>query len=123
MGHNVFSSNRIDQEIVQLIYKDIEAYEKDNHIEIRKIAVAKDANPMYGYYGTVDYIGFDTNVRALVVDWAVVPAINFYSNRDFTNVRMPADVYNTYIAGNDWSWFDPDEQLVFIGDTLYLVSY
>jgi hypothetical protein len=120
---NVIASNRIDREFVHIISNRIAEYETDSGNEITNIAVAKDSTPQYGYYDSIDFIRYDTNVRALFVGWAVVPAINYYSNRNYTKVEMPANVFDNYFKDKDWSVFNPDEQLVFIGDTLYFISY
>jgi hypothetical protein len=123
IGINVFSSNKIDKEIIQVISNKILKYENANDLKVKKIAIAKDAEPQYGYYDNVNYIRFDTNIRALAVDWAIIPAINFYCNKEYTSIAMPVEIYNKYFLGKNWDFFDQDEQLLFIGDTLYLISY
>ena len=98
-------------------------YEKENNIEVKKVAIGHDINPTYGYYGNVNYILYDTNLRALVVSWADIYAINYYTGRDLIKVEMDEEIYNEYFKDKDWTYFDPAEQMVFYNDTLYLMVY
>lgn len=120
---NHVSSNKIDKEIITMINNYVCRYEKENNIEVKKVAIGHDINPTYGYYGNVNYILYDTNLRALVVSWADIYAINYYTGRDLIKVEMDEEIYNEYFKDKDWTYFDPAEQMVFYNDTLYLMVY
>jgi hypothetical protein len=120
---NFFATNKIDKEFVTIVNAKISEYESKNNIQVTKIAIQDDPSPFYGYYNSVSYISYDTNVRTFVISWARVDAINMYGGRNLKEVAMNENVYNQYFKGKDWSYFDPDQQMVFVGDTLYMISY
>lgn len=118
-----FANNKIDREYATLICQKISEYEKKNNVKITNISTKLDTSPTYGYYGNVEYIGYDTNIRALVVPWADVNLINYVSGRNFNKIDMKDDIYNKYFKDKNWNYFDLDEQLIFSGDTAYLIMY
>ena len=49
--------------------------------------------------------------------------IQYVSGRDLERIPMPEDILAEYFEGKDWDSFVSDEQMVFDGDTLYIVTY
>ncbi|MCY6484511.1 glucosyltransferase domain-containing protein [Clostridium aestuarii] len=117
-----FATNKIDEEYAYLISKEISAYEKSNNIEIKYIARAKDKKGGWKYNG-IDYMAYDVNVRGFYREWSDVNLIKFVSGRDFRIKHMNNEIYNKYFKDKDWNYFNPNEQLVFVGDTLYWCKY
>lgn len=97
-------------------------YENENDIEIKHIYWAKDTDSAY-YYST----GYNNgaNNRITGEAWAMVCAVNDYSgkNYDITYEEMSKDKYNELFKGKNYKKFDPDTQLHYEGDTLYLLIY
>ena len=119
---NHFATNKIDQNYARDIYKQIEAYERENHILVTRIAPVNDAIPLWKNH-FVQYYSFNMNERSFMNDWSDVTLINFVSGRHFEKVPMDEAVYQTYFQDKDWDYYDPEGQLVFSGDTLYWCKY
>lgn len=120
---NHYSNNKIDREIITNMYDRIMNYEQQYGVKIKKVSIQNDINPTYGYYGSVNYILFDTNVRAPVVSWASVNALNYISGRSFEAVEMDPNIYQSKFKDKDWNYFKPEEQMLFMNDTVYIMSY
>ena len=122
IASNHIASNKIDQQFSVIINNEIEKYEKENNIKINNIAAQNDIEPTY-HYKNIKYCIYDTNVRAFVTPWANVNMINYYSNNNYNKVEMDSEIYNQYFKSKNWDEFIPEEQMVFKGDTLYLIIY
>ncbi len=122
IGVNHISSNKIDQEYAEIINKEIEKYEKENNLEVKYIATKNDINPTFNY-NSVEYTLYDTNVRAYVTPWADVNMINYFGGKKYKKIDMNTEIYDKYFKDKDWEYFNPKEQFIFKGDTLYLMLY
>ena len=120
---NQYATNRIDQEQVVNICYLIRDYEEKNKVKVRKISFCQDTDPLLGYYGNTKYIAWDLNIREFLVNWGQVEIINYYSKRHFEKIDMPEEIYKKYFAKKQWDYYKPEEQLVFIGDTLHICVY
>jgi hypothetical protein len=123
MSVNQYANNRLDQEYALNVAHAIDEHEAKTGETISKIALCPDSNMAYAYHGNIRYIIGDMNQRAARVEWADTQLINYYSHRNLQEVIMDEDVYNRYFKDKDWDVFIPDEQMVFIGDTLYIAVY
>ena len=119
---DVIASNKIDEEISYLIQDEIQKYEMQNNTKIKNISLVNDINPHWGY-NAIEYVCFDTNLRSYVVNWGGVDCINYYNKTEYKSVEMNENIYETHFSGKNWDFLDLDEQMVFQGDTLYMVSY
>ena len=119
---DVIASNKIDEEISYLIQDEIQKYEMQNNTKIKNISLVNDINPHWGY-NAIEYVCFDTNLRSYVVNWGGVDCINYYNKTEYNSVEMNENIYETHFSGKNWDFLDLDEQMVFQGDTLYMVSY
>lgn len=119
---NHFATNKIDQNYARDIYKQIEAYEQENGISVTRIAPVNDAIPLWKNH-FVEYYSFNINERSFINDWSDVALINFVSGRYFEKVPMDEAVYQAHFQNRDWDYYDPEQQLVFSGDTLYWCKY
>jgi hypothetical protein len=120
---NHFAVNKIDKEYIMMINDKINEYEEKNGIAVTQIAMDKDASVTYGYFGNVQYISYDTNIRAFDASWSDVTSINCITGRNLKKIDMDDEIYNKYFKDKDWKYFNPDEQMIFVGDTLYMMIY
>lgn len=104
--------NALDAEWAKEIIYNIEEYEKTNNAEVKYIAIADDEESVK-----------TLSESARNVPWADVNCINEFSEKEYVKVDMPEAVYEQYFKGKNWDVFVADEQLVFIGDTLYICNY
>lgn len=122
VASNHVASNKIDQQFSIVINNEIKKYENENKVIIHNISVESDTNPTYSY-NNIRYCIYDTNVRAFITPWANVNMINYYSNSNYNKVEMDSEIYDKYFKNKNWDNFIPEEQMVFKGDTLYLIIY
>jgi hypothetical protein len=120
MSINQYANNRLDQEYAMNISREINRYETDTGETINKIAFCADDDPM-SYEENIRY--FSMYGRAALVGWADTPIVNYYSHRNLQEVGMAEDVYGQHFRGRNWDLFAPGEQMVFIGDTVYIAVY
>jgi hypothetical protein len=120
---NQYANNRIDQEIAQNINYRIIEYEKQNDFVVEKIAFSFDEAKSYGYYGNVNYIGGDINIKAMIHEWDDTQILSYYGHRTFIEIPMDSDIYHEYFEGKNWDYYKPEEQLVFMDNTLYMCIY
>lgn len=114
------STNKLDQEVAKLILENIEEKEEKLGITITKIAFINDTNPIWYYNNIIHYR--DLNIRALNVDWSVIPLLQFVSKRKFERVDMDSEIYNKYFKGRDWDAFS-NEQIVIENNVAYIVMF
>ena len=117
--------NALDGEYVNQVSAKIDAYELATGEQITKIAMKNDLHPTYGYASVERYCApYKTMMNsARITDWSQVMLIKVISGRDLKRVSMPEDILTEHFAGKDWDSFVPEEQMVFEGDTLYVVTY
>lgn len=119
---NVIASNRIDEEVAYMIQDKISQYENESGVEIKKISICKDKYTTWGNK-SVEYVCMDTNLRVFNVSHSGVACINYYNNTSYETADISSEIYKQYFENKDWNILNLKEQLVFEGDTAYLVSY
>lgn len=124
------ANNTADAQIAREVRQEVLRYEQESGISVEKMVVGKDTYPQYEYPENAGYIYGDQNYRVWQNFWSSVAAYNYYAGSDLQVVYLtdgvhgiPHDVYAMYFEGKDWDTFDAREQLVFEGDTLYMVAY
>ncbi len=117
-----FETNAIDHEYAMIIGERIRSYEEEKGIEVTQIALVPDSNPTWSYQ-RIEYVYRDFNIRSYMVDWAKFDMINYVTGRNLQRIDMPEDIFEKYFEGKDWNYFMPEEQIVFIGDTVFIVTY
>ena len=118
---NQYALNGIDREYAQNIIMRIKDYETENDTQITSIAFIPDKDPTLGYSG-VKYTYKDMNARAFAVRWSRIHVLNYYSGRQFQEIEPPEEAVELFYE-KDWNYYKPEEQLVFDGDTVYIVLY
>lgn len=113
---NHFVSNTLDKVYVRMTYEKIEKYERDTGNEVENLCVVKDIDAP-SYYDEVNYTSDQINERSLGI--LSVSIMKIVTGREFNKVEMDPKVYETYFKDRNWDYFDPEEQIVIIGDTAY----
>jgi hypothetical protein len=108
-----------DMKYLQNITERITKYEKESGNKVTTIYYAKDKNVNY-YYSFGNANG--ANIRLVAVNWALECAWQGKTNHKYKFESMSLEKYKEYFDGKDYEEFDK-EQLVFDGDTLYLLLY
>ncbi len=114
------ASNRVEENMGKTIKYAIERYEQQTGNTITKFAYCYDQNPQQYAVG-IKPIGSLTE-RKLACSWSISEAINFYCDRKLDKVRISTQVYSEKMIYKDYKEFS-EEQLVFDGDTLYMLVY
>ncbi|MCH5249391.1 MAG: hypothetical protein J1E98_05645 [Lachnospiraceae bacterium] len=111
-----FVSNSLDEVYVNMLYDEIVRYENETGIEVKKLAVMKDAYSP-SVYPQVDVASGQINER--VIDAVPVSIVQVVTGRVLERVDMPRDIRERYFKDKDWDYFSPKEQIVIEGDTVY----
>ena len=114
------ASNRVEENMGKTIKYALEKYEKETGNKVTKFAYAYDRKPQQYAVG-IRPIGSLTE-RKLACSWSILHTMNFYCERKFDKVRMPTSIYAENMMDKDYEEFS-EEQLVFKGDTLYMLVY
>ena len=114
------ASNRVEENMGKTIKYAVEKYEEESGNKVTKFGYAYDKLPQQYAVG-IKEIGSLTE-RKIACSWSILQAMNFYCERKFEKVRMPTRVYVENMISKDYNEFTED-QLVFEGDTLYLLVY
>lgn len=114
------ASNRVEENMGKTIKYALEEYEQKTGNKVTKFAYAYDRNPQQYAVG-IKPIGSLTE-RKLACSWSISQAMNFYCERKLEKVRMPTQIYAEKMIDKDYKEFS-EEQLVFEGDTLYMLVY
>ena len=109
----------IDRNIAKSIIYNIEKYEKENDIKLKKIVVGYDTNPIYYYEGQI--MLRSANGRGLATNFTVAPLIEYYCGEKYEWYVSQEEIDERFLEKN-WDAYS-EEQLVFEGDTLYLCVY
>lgn len=109
----------IDRNIAKSIIYNIEKYEKENDIKLKKIVVGYDKKTIYYYEGQI--MLRSTNGRGLATNFTVAPLIEYYCGEKYDWYVSQEEIDERFLEKN-WDAYS-EEQLVFEGDTLYLCVY
>lgn len=115
------ANDRLDMSYAQLIQNQIDEYEAESGNSILYISSCLDVSPQYVYPG-VKYLGYSINVKSILSSWADAPLINLTCGKNYQKKEMPSELLQ-YFQSKDWSVWNPEEQLFFNDDTLYICYY
>lgn len=117
---NHMVSNTLDKTYTMMFYEEVQKYETETGITVRKLGVANDTNCPQSY-DNVYYKTDQINERALGT--VTNTLVNVVTERNFEKVPMDENIYQTYFAGKNWDFFNASEQIVFDGDTAYWIIF
>ncbi len=115
------ATNKIDANMGIAIKYKIEEYEKETGNTVSKVAYWRDASHRDFHYGWDKKFSSFVQ-RAFDNYYCIVEALNYYCDRKFERTTMDGEIYKEYFEGKNWEAYS-DEQLVFVGDTMYLCTY
>ena len=121
-------ANRVELAELRLIISRIEDYEAENNLTIKTIVAHHQGGAKAEFYrSNIHMIAADNASRDIApTEWSDVGAIITLSKRWFDRRDMTAKEYEKYFGNldiSDYSLFDPDVRLKFVGDTLYWAEY
>lgn len=122
MAANEQAMNAIDIMEAEQICNRIEKYENETGMTVSKVAAVGDINSNC-YQETSRYKNCELGARIMTTYYSNYRLIGHILNRNMVRCDMPDDVYQEYFIGKDWNCLNVDEQVVLIGDTLYLAVY
>ena len=105
-----------------LVQQEIDEYERTTGDEITKIVRTSDAAPSKNMedFGCEP---FNTRSWNIAVYWTTVFMINIYENRTYEYKEMSAADKERLFGNVNYDAFDAEKQMVFEGNTLYLLVY
>lgn len=113
---NHFVSNTLDKVYTRMGYEYIVKYEQEHGVEVENLCLINDISAP-AYYDEVQYTSDQINERSLGI--LSVSIMEVMTGRKFNKVEMDPEVYAMYFEGKDWGSFDPEEQIVIVGNTAY----
>ena len=105
-----------------MVQSEIDKYEQQSGNKVNKIVRTQDADPSRNLEA-FDCGPFDYRVWNVAVSWTTTYMINIYENKDYKNEEMQAADKERLFGNANYDTFDPSKQMVFDGDTLYLLVY
>lgn len=114
------AANKVDENQGKTINYLINKYEKESGNKVTKFSYAYDSAPQQYVVG-IRKIGSLTE-RKFACPWCIQEALEFYCNREFEFVMMNINIYYSKFKVEDYTEFT-EEQIVFIGDTMYMLIY
>lgn len=122
LAANAQSVNQTDiMEATAIAHKMWEHQIKES-VKITKIAMINDESPTYLGYNS-RYRGDQLGKRVMATSYSQKSLIQYVFGDKLTPVEMGEEVYREHFKGKDWNYMNPDEQVVCIGDTVYIVVY
>lgn len=123
MIQNEASNNAIDITEAKLIAEYIFEYEKSTGNYVINIATCQDTEETY-YLSSTRYHNGELGGRILDTNYSNYRLIGYeLDGRNINLVEMDQKIYQEHFAGKNWDSLNLEEQLVFVGDTLYLAIY
>lgn len=121
---DVVKTNALDFERIKLIENKIVSYENETNCMIIKAGFCQDAYPQYRYYDVLFHsdMGGDICATTFANTWADCNAINYYTGRNLQRIEVPQNI-KRQIKEKNWDVLNLEEQMIFDGDTVYIVMY
>lgn len=119
-----YCSNKMDEQMVMQIQGEIEKYEKGTNTEITKVATYRIGKSQYYYENlNLSYQKATYSHKMMYDEWSDVELINYVTGNTYEEVEINKGIIEKYFKGKSWNTYIPEEQLVFVGDTLYWAIY
>ncbi len=118
-----YISNNLDNVYCRLTLQKIEKYEDSTGITVNNLCVFNDADAP-AHYRESSIHSHQINER--IIGQATCSYMEAILGRHFEPLRLediPADIYSEHFEGKNWDDYDPDEQLLIVGDTAYWCVY
>ena len=116
-----YISRASDHQYLDSVQAEIERYEESTGIEIKYIyTYSRDDIPQQS-----EYLLLQANVNAydrrfVSKSWGDVEALNYYEGENYINLDMTGEEYTQYFVDKPrYGKYVPEDQLVFVNDSLY----
>lgn len=122
---DVFIANKLDEQLAYEVNYEIKKYENSTGINIKNVSMkdSKEGN----YISPLLILNHNSSCVSRLLRYdlydANVKAFNYFTCEDYNIVEMTEEQYEGYFGDKEWESYDPEEQLEFIGDTLYWAVY
>ena len=114
------ATNLLDDNVGESISNKIKEYEETTGQEVKKVAITSDTNKRDTYLGIKPYSSLTQ--RAFANGFCNVEALNYYCDKKLERVPINEQMGIHIFGGKSWDSYS-DEQIVFVGDTLYLCVF
>ena len=115
------ASNRVEENMGKTIKYALEKYEEESGNKVTKFGYILDEEPQQHATGIRPMQSLTE--RKIACSWSIYQAINYYCERKFERTIMPIDYYyDRFMDMKDYNVFS-EEQLIFDGNTMYLIVY
>ncbi len=114
--------NRQNREEAEEIVRCIQTYELESGQNVDTISWRPDSSYTWTY-PKIKYTFMDMNVRAGARSWSLTDCISYYAGRRFLAENMPDEIWVANFLNQEWSSFEPKEQIRFEGNKMYLMVY
>lgn len=121
MASNQMITYTLDRTEAEEIVDRIEEYESTNNVEIKKIATIGDKNET-AYDELSKYHDGEFGKRIMATHYSNYRLINYLSNKNLQLCDVSKDIREKAEA-KDWNKFDPEQQIIFEGDTVNIIVY
>lgn len=119
VGNQILTNNKIvnflDRQLAYELNEKIIEYEMTTGEDVKYIAFYEDSQPQYTY-PNVDYLLYDTNIKASRIPWSRVNCINYWLNSDYIETEKNEELDENYFQKKDWQYFNAEEQIIFSGN-------
>lgn len=121
---DIAKTNALDKTYIMNIEEKIQEYEEKYGEKIRKIGFCNDSSVTYKYVEELSNpnIGGEIGAKAFIQGWSDVYSIQYYTGRKLIKVEIPMNIKEKCSKYN-WNRENLDHQLIFTGDTLYIIVY
>lgn len=114
--------NRQDRVEAEEIVGRIQEYEAESGQHVDTISWSPDSRYTWTH-PDIKYTFMDMNVRAGARSWSLIDCISYYAGHRFKSETMPDNIWAANFMGQEWDSFQPDEQIRFDGNKMYLMVY
>ncbi len=121
IAQNRHLSNEIDLMNARIIAEEIENYEAETGNTIKYIATYQDSVYTQTYPNVRYHVGAINEKSLGLVTYSLIRYVS--GDDELRKIDPDKAVYNEYFKDKDWDCLVPDEQMVFIGDTLHYAAY
>ena len=106
--------NEADAAVADAVVQQIKDYESETGIKVENISYCTDS---------VCDISTTSAESAFWVSYAFKNIIQLHSNEEYEYSQMSNEMKNEVFSNKEWDKFVPEEQMIFLGNTLYLCCY
>lgn len=118
-------TNSIQENEMRTIAMYIKEYEEENNISINYVSVIRDENPTYKYLDILNNTSYNGEMatRSLVTTWSDGEMVKHYLEKEIEEIETNGKEKLNLFEKENYDYFSVEEQVKFIGDTVYICAY